>query len=76
MLLSLRLIIQWNLTVSNFSMARAISCPDALEDEIEALIANDMKDINLPTGSGIGKDRIPLRYDPRVCGLYEKDSSS
>ncbi len=28
---------------------------DALEDEIEALIANDMKDINLPTGSGIGK---------------------
>ena len=21
------------------------------------------------------QDRIPLRYDPRVCGLYEKDSS-
>ena len=34
---------------------------DALEDEIEALIANDMKDINLPTGSGIGK--IEYRFD-------------
>ena len=35
--------------------------PDAMEDEIEALIANDMKDINLPTGSGIGK--IEYRFD-------------
>ncbi len=34
---------------------------DALEDEIEALIANDMKDINLPIGSGIGK--IEYRFD-------------
>lgn len=34
---------------------------DALEDEIEALIANDMKDIALPTGSEIGK--IEYRFD-------------
>lgn len=34
---------------------------DALEDEIEALIANDMKDITLPTGSAIGK--IEYRFD-------------
>lgn len=34
---------------------------DALEDEIEALIANDMKDIKLPTGSAIGK--IEYRFD-------------
>ena len=34
---------------------------DALEDEIEALIVNDMKDITLPTGSEIGK--IEYRFD-------------
>ena len=34
---------------------------DALEDEIEALIAKDMKDITLPTGSEIGK--IEYRFD-------------
>ena len=34
---------------------------DALEDEIEALIANDMKEITLPTGSEIGK--IEYRFD-------------
>ena len=34
---------------------------DALEDEIDALIANDMKDITLPTGSEIGK--IEYRFD-------------
>lgn len=34
---------------------------DALEDEIEALIANDMKDITLPTGSEIGK--IEYRFN-------------
>ena len=34
---------------------------DALEDEIEALIANDMKDITLPTGSAIGN--IEYRFD-------------
>lgn len=34
---------------------------DALEDEIEALISNEMKDIKLPTGSAIGK--IEYRFD-------------
>lgn len=34
---------------------------DALEDEIEELIANDMKDVTLPTGSEIGK--IEYRFD-------------
>lgn len=34
---------------------------DALEDEIEALIASEMKDVALPTGSGIGK--IEYRFD-------------
>ena len=34
---------------------------DALEDEIEALIANDMKDITLPPGCAIGK--IEYRFD-------------
>lgn len=36
---------------------------DELEDEIEALIHNDMKDVVLPTGSGIGK--IEHRFDLR-----------
>ena len=35
--------------------------PDALEDEIEALIRNEMKDVVLPTGSGVGK--IEYRFD-------------
>lgn len=34
---------------------------DELEDEIEALIRNDMKDIDFPTGAGIGK--IDYRFD-------------
>lgn len=37
--------------------------PDALEDEIEALIRNNMKDITLPIGSGVG--RIDYRFDLR-----------
>lgn len=37
--------------------------PDALEDEIEALIRNEMKDVVLPTGSGIGK--IEYGFDLR-----------
>lgn len=37
--------------------------PDALEDEIEALIKNDMKDVTLPIGSGVG--RIDYRFDIR-----------
>lgn len=36
---------------------------DALEDEIEALIKNDMKDVVLPIGSGVGK--IDYRFDIR-----------
>ncbi len=34
---------------------------DALEDEIEELITNDMKGIKMPTGSGIGQ--IDYRFD-------------
>ncbi len=36
---------------------------DALEDEIEALIANDMEDIVFPIGPGIGK--VDYRFDIR-----------
>ncbi len=36
---------------------------DALEDEIEDLIKNDMKDVVLPIGSGVGK--IDYRFDLR-----------
>lgn len=36
---------------------------DALEDEIEDLINNDMKDVVLPIGSGVG--RIDYRFDIR-----------
>ena len=38
--------------------------PDALEDEIEALIKSNMKDVNFPIGSGVGK--IKYRTDARV----------
>lgn len=34
---------------------------DELEDEIEALIRNNMKDVPIPTGSGVGK--IEYRFD-------------
>lgn len=37
--------------------------PDALEDEIEALIKSNMKDVNFPIGSGVGK--IKYRTDAR-----------
>ena len=36
---------------------------DALEDEIEALIKNHMKDVMMPIGSGVG--RIDFRFDIR-----------
>lgn len=36
---------------------------DQLEDEIEALISNHMKDVPMPTGSGVGK--IEYRFDIR-----------
>lgn len=41
---------------------------DALEDEIEELIRNNMKDVVLPIGSGVG--RIDYRFDLR--GEYVK----
>ena len=37
--------------------------PDEMEDEIEALIKNNMKDVVLPIGSGVGK--IDYRFDLR-----------
>lgn len=37
--------------------------PDALEDEIDALIKNGMKDIRFPTGSSVGK--VKYRTDAR-----------
>ena len=37
--------------------------PDALEDEIEALIKNNMEGVNFPTGSGVGK--VKYRTDAR-----------
>lgn len=37
--------------------------PDAMEDEIEALLRSDMKDIKFPIGSGVGK--IRYRTDAR-----------
>ena len=37
--------------------------PDALEDEIEALIKSNMEGVNFPTGSGVGK--IKYRTDAR-----------
>lgn len=37
--------------------------PDAMEDEIEALLKSDMKDIKFPIGSGVGK--IKYRTDAR-----------
>ena len=37
--------------------------PDSLEDEIEALIRNDMQGIKFPTGAGVGK--IKYRTDAR-----------
>ena len=42
---------------------RAISFRIELEDEIEALIRNNMKDVKLPIGSGVGK--IDYRFDLR-----------
>lgn len=37
--------------------------PDAMEDEIEALIKSDMKDVKFPIGSGVGK--VKYRTDAR-----------
>lgn len=46
-----------------FFNGNGFKLPDALEDEIEALIRNDMKDINFPTGASVGK--IKYRTDAR-----------
>ncbi len=40
--------------------------PDAMEDEIEALIKSDMEGVNFPTGSGVGK----IKYRTDACEEY------
>ena len=46
-----------------FFDANGYKLPDAMEDEIEAIIKNDMKDLAFPTGSEIGS--ITYRTDAR-----------
>ena len=46
-----------------FFDANGYKLPDAMEDEIEAIIKNDMKDLTFPTGTGIGS--ITYRTDAR-----------
>ena len=46
-----------------FFDGKGYKLPDAMEDEIEALIRNNMKDVVLPVGSGVGK--IEYRFDLR-----------
>ena len=40
--------------------------PDAMEDEIEALIKSNMDGVNFPTGSGVGK----IKYRTDACEEY------
>lgn len=40
--------------------------PDAMEDEIEALINSNMEGVNFPTGSGVGK----IKYRTDACEEY------
>ncbi|MBQ8245888.1 MAG: phosphoglucosamine mutase [Lachnospiraceae bacterium] len=40
--------------------------PDAMEDEIEALIKSDMKGVKFPIGSGVGK----IKYRTDACEEY------
>ena len=40
--------------------------PDAMEDEIEALINSNMDGVNFPTGSGVGK----IKYRTDACEEY------
>ena len=47
-----------------FFDANGYKLPDAMEDEIEAIIKNDMKDLAFPTGTEIGS--ITYRTDARV----------
>ena len=42
---------------------------DELEDEIEALIRNNMKDVKLPIGSGVGKIDYRFDYGMNMCAL-------
>lgn len=46
-----------------FFDANGYKLPDAMEDEIEAIIKNDMQDLTFPTGTGIGS--ITYRTDAR-----------
>lgn len=46
-----------------FFDGRGYKLPDSMEDEIECLIQNEMKEISLPTGTAIGK--ITYRYDAK-----------
>lgn len=46
-----------------FFVGDGYKLPDALEDEIEALIKNGMKDVKFPTGASVGK--IKYRTDAR-----------
>ena len=46
-----------------FFDANGYKLPDAMEDEIEAIIKNDMKDLTFPIGTGIGS--ITYRTDAR-----------
>ncbi|MBE5870275.1 MAG: phosphoglucosamine mutase [Lachnospiraceae bacterium] len=46
-----------------FFDGKGYKLPDALEDEIEALIESDMKGVKFPTGSSVGK--IKYRADAR-----------
>ena len=46
-----------------FFDANGYKLPDAMEDEIEAIIKNDMQDLTFPTGTGIGS--ITYQTDAR-----------
>ena len=49
---------------------------DQLEDEIEALIRNDMEDVVFPIGPGVGREKGPglqrLCHQPQVPGLFRR----
>lgn len=48
---------------------------DQLEDEIEELISNDMKDVPIPTGSGIGKIEYRLDIKEEYIAFMKKQVS-
>lgn len=47
---------------------------DQLEDEIEALIKDDMKDVPMPTGSGIGKIEYRLDIKEEYISFMKKQA--